>query len=260
MPLTISVHLSYAVPQPCDVLLQIEAAQTRCQRLIQANLTIPTAPDFRTVPGDEGIGTRIWAHAETALKCRYDATVEISRPGVDLTALPQTPLCDIPGADVKYLMASRYCHPDDFLETIGREFGNLTGGPLISAARDWIEWNFSYVPGASNAWTTAYNTLYQRAGVCRDYAHVLIAIARAAAIPARMVSVYSPDVNPQDFHAVAEVYLNGAWHLVDATGMASPQTMARIGVGRDAADISFMTAYGFLDLLEQSVEVRQIDS
>ena len=87
---------------------------------------------------------------------------------------------------------------------------------------------------------------------------MLITFARAAGIPARFVSVYGADVTPQDFHAVTEVYLSGAWHLVDATGMAKPAEMVRIGVGRDAADTSFMTSYGWMNLVEQSVEVRRI--
>ncbi len=125
------------------------------------------------------------------------------------------------------------------------------------AQRDWIEGCFSYVPGASTASTTARESFVQRQGVCRDYAHVLIALSRAAGIPARMASVYAPDVDPPDFHAVAEVWLENAWHLVDATGMAQPSHIAVIGVGRDAAEVSFMTSFGAANMLSQSVDVRR---
>jgi transglutaminase-like putative cysteine protease len=97
-----------------------------------------------------------------------------------------------------------------------------------------------------------------REGVCRDFAHVLVALARASTIPARFVSVYAPDVVPQDFHAVAEVFLGGAWHLVDATGMAEAADMAKIGVGRDAADVSFLTSYGQASLVALRVEVSRV--
>ncbi|MGB3721700.1 MAG: transglutaminase family protein, partial [Pacificimonas sp.] len=139
------------------------------------------------------------------------------------------------------------------------EFGDLEGGAKIMAMRDWIETKFSYVPGASNADTTALDSFVQREGICRDYAHVLIAMARAATIPARMASVYAIDVEPQDFHAVAEVYLDGEWQLVDPTGMAPVDGIARIGVGRDAADISFMTIYGRAELQRQTVEVEKAE-
>jgi transglutaminase-like putative cysteine protease len=91
--------------------------------------------------------------------------------------------------------------------------------------------------------------------VCRDYAHVLISLARAAAIPARFVSAYAPNVKPQDFHAVAEVYLDGAWHLVDPTGMARADEIVRIGVGLDAAEVSFLSSFGPMTLFSQTVGV-----
>jgi transglutaminase-like putative cysteine protease len=92
----------------------------------------------------------------------------------------------------------------------------------------------------------------------RDFAHVLITMARASTIPARFVSVYAPDVDPPDFHAVAEVYLDEAWHLVDPTGMAGPDTIARIGVGADAADVAFMSSFGMMTLREQTVSVIRV--
>ena len=85
----------------------------------------------------------------------------------------------------------------------------------------------------------------------------MVSFARAAAIPARVASVYALGVTPQDFHLVAEVFLSGAWHLVDATGMAQPAHMAKIGIGRDAADVSFLTSFGPAELVEQSVDVAE---
>ena len=125
---------------------------------------------------------------------------------------------------------------------------------------DWVNTSFTYDSGASTATTTAIDSFNSLSGVCRDYAHVLITLVRAAGIPARFVSVYAPDVVPQDFHAVVEVFFDERWHLVDPTGMAKPNDIVRICVGRDAADASFMTSYGWMDLVEQSVTVRRITS
>jgi len=121
--------------------------------------------------------------------------------------------------------------------------------------RDWIESHLSYVPGSSNASTTALETYVSRAGVCRDYAHLLISMARASAIPARFASVYGLGVEPQDFHAVAEVFLDNTWYLVDPTGMSEAERMVKIGVGRDAADVSFLTCFGSATLQSQQVKV-----
>ena len=124
--------------------------------------------------------------------------------------------------------------------------------------RDWVHSHLSYVPGVSTSDTTAADTFIRRQGICRDYAHVLITLVRAAGIPARIASVYALGVEPQDFHAVAEVFLGGEWHLVDATGMAREAAMAKIGIGRDAADIAFLTAYGSAVLNSQSVQVQAV--
>jgi transglutaminase-like putative cysteine protease len=127
----------------------------------------------------------------------------------------------------------------------------------------WIAAHFRYVPGVSDASTTAIDSFVERRGVCRDYAHTLICFARAAAIPARFSSGYGVKVKPQDFHAVAEVWLEdaggtGDWRMVDATGMADAGSFARIAVGRDAADTSFLTSYGDAQLRYLGIEVRAL--
>ena len=78
-----------------------------------------------------------------------------------------------------------------------------------------------------------------------------------AKIPARIASVYAPSVNPPDFHAVVEVFLQGGWHLVDPTGMARADEMALVAVGRDATDVAFMTTMSFAHMRRQSVQVRR---
>ena len=92
--------------------------------------------------------------------------------------------------------------------------------------------------------TTAADAFVSRQGVCRDYAHLMASFARAAGMPARLVSAYAWRLEPPDFHAVVEVWLDGAWHLLDATGLAPIEGLARICVGRDATDIAFMTIFG----------------
>ncbi|MBX9859182.1 MAG: transglutaminase family protein, partial [Sphingomonas sp.] len=127
---------------------------------------------------------------------------------------------------------------------------------LRNMPRGWLN-QLRGVPGSSDANTTAIDSFVRREGVCRDYAHVMIALVRASGIPARMASVYALGVKPQDFHAVADVYLDGAWHLIDPTGMAVDGSMARIGVGRDAADIAFMTSFGDAMMNRLSVSVDE---
>jgi len=255
MQITITSHLDYEFEHMTDVLLQIEAAPIPEQH-VDDSLFITVCEHFARIAAHDEVGNRIWLRVQGKLLVDYKATVTIDRMLGDIHALPAVPPHRLPGETVQYLMPSRFCPSDQFQHFVDAEFGSLEGGQRVAAMRDWVEQNLSYVPGSSMSDTTALDTFVKREGVCRDYAHVLITLIRASGIPARIASVYALGVEPQDFHAVAEVFLGGRWHLVDATGMATEGGMAKIGIGRDAADVAFLTAYGTATLVEQSVAVE----
>ncbi len=113
----------------------------------------------------------------------------------------------------------------------------------------------AYVVGSSGPLDTAVETLLAGQGVCRDYAHLVVAMSRALDMPARCASVYAPGLLPMDFHAVAEVYVDGQWNAVDATYLAPRQSLVRIATGRDAADTAFLTTLdGEVELLDVVVK------
>ncbi len=258
MRIEIDVVLDYDLPEPHDVLLQIEVAQMADQRVVGDKLRVSSPERLRPVEGNEAVGQRTWAAGVGQFHAHYVAIVEISRFVVPILPLHAADPRDLPALVVPYLLPSRYCESDKFEAFVADEFGGATGGAKIIAMRDWIAGHLSYVSGASNSDTTASDSFVQRQGVCRDYAHLLAAFARAAAIPARLVSAYAPDVTPPDFHAVVEVWLEDAWHLVDATDMARAEDIVRIAVGRDATDIAFMTVFGTATFRNQSVRVSRM--
>lgn len=258
MTLSISCELTYAFAGPTDILMQIEAAVLPEQRIVKAGLGLSPVDHFSRVPGHDEVGERIWLRATDQLIVDYTAEIEVNRSSDHFAALPETPPHLLPGEVVDYLMPSRFCQADLFEPFVEAEFGGLTGGARIAAIRDWVAGAFVYGPGATTAHTTAADSFLARRGVCRDFAHVVITLARASSIPARYVSVYAPDVVPADFHAVAEVFLDGGWHLVDATGMAAPQDIAKIGVGRDAADAAFLSIFGSTQLVNLRVQVSRV--
>lgn len=258
MKLSIRTHLDYFFERPTDVLLQLEAAAIPEQVIEAAHIEVAPCEHFARIAAQDGIGDRIWVRAEGRMAVDYTATISVRRILSDCLALPRVEPRFLPAETVQYLMASRYCPADEFQTFVEAEFAGLDGGARVIAMRDWIEHKFSYVPGVSTSETTALDTFVRRQGICRDYAHVLITLVRAAGIPARMASVYALGVEPQDFHAVAEVFLGGEWHLIDATGMATEAGMAKIGIGRDAADVSFLTSYGLAQFNNQSVLVEEV--
>ncbi|CUS45889.1 MAG: transglutaminase family protein [Pseudomonadota bacterium] len=259
MRLAIDVMLDYWIEGSADVLLLVEAAAMADQRLEQQDLSIYCNEPLRAVRGEEGIGQRTWARGDGAFRVEYRAVVAIDRGVADLAALAPTPARMLPAVTIPYLLPSRYCESDKFEGFVEQEFAGLEGGALAAAMGDWVRGHLTYASGSSSGVTTALMTFADRRGVCRDYAHLLVALARAGGIPARCVSAYAPGVDPPDFHAVAELWLAGAWHLVDATGMASCSDLARVAVGRDATDIAFMTVFGRAVMNQQRVVVRRID-
>lgn len=155
---------------------------------------------------------------------------------------------------VTYLRPSRYCESDVLFSLARNELGYLlqdrrldadgsvSGGlqvlPWVAA---WVGRHLSYVSGSTTVSDSAVSTLAAGQGVCRDFAHLTIAMLRALDIPARYASVYAPGLVPMDFHAVAEGFVDGAWHVVDATGLAPRQSLVRIATGRDAADVAWLS-------------------
>ncbi len=257
MRFEIDVVLDYDLPEPHDVLLQIEVAQMADQRLIEDRLTVASPEKLRPVSGGESIGQRTWAAASGRFLAHYTARVDIDRPVVAIDRLAASDPRALPALVVPYLLPSRYCQSEKFESFVHGEFSGLSGGAKILAMQDWIARHVAYVSGASTADTTAADSFVQRQGVCRDFAHLLASFARAATIPARIVSAYAPDVTPPDFHAVVEVWLEEAWHLIDATGMAKADEIIRIAVGRDATDIAFMTVFGTAQFRDQRVTVTR---
>ena len=257
MRIRIDVAMHYRFVKPNTVFLALEAARTEGQEIVHEDLELGDA-ELNRIAGDAGVGERIWARVpECEMSVAYRALLDITRPITELDKLHAAPLHLIPGEVAPYLRPSRYCQSDKFVSFVEKRFGHLAGGRKVAAIRDWIEAELTYVPGSSDADTNVLETFAGREGVCRDYAHLMCAMVRAAQIPARMVAAYGPDVTPPDFHAAAEIWLSGQWHLVDATGMCSADTMAIIAVGRDAYDIAFMDSEAHGEMLSQSVCVTR---
>ncbi len=144
-----------------------------------------------------------------------------------------------------YLRPSRYAESDRLGAVARAELGALSGAAaVVPAVAAWVGTRLQYVPGASAPTDGAVETLLARQGVCRDYAHLCVALLRALDVPARVVSVYAPGLSPMDFHAVTEALVDGEWVVVDATLLAPRSALVRIATGRDAADTAFLTTTG----------------
>lgn len=233
MPRQVTAALRLDVVRPATLVLQVAAAERTGlveSMTLRLNGT-PVRP--RELAGPHG--TRL--HVIDAPAGRLDATYTAEVTG-------QAPPAPADEAELlRYLRPSRYCESDTLGPTAHAEFAGLTGVDLLAAVSSWVGTRLSYVPGSSGPTDGAVRTLLARQGVCRDYAHLVVALLRALDVPARLAAVYAPGLAPMDFHAVAEAHVGGGWHVVDATTLAPRGTLVRIATGRDASDTAFLSVH-----------------
>jgi len=233
-----------------DFILNIHAAQTACQSVVSEQFQVTPATEF--VPFTDSIsGNRyVRMRAEPGiLNIRYDATVDIAHHFESPDKVWEVPIAQLPSEALAFIYPSRYCQSDRLRELVNTEFGGIAPGYWrVRAIQDWVHGHTRFVSGSTNATTSAVDTLVEMVGVCRDFAHLMIALCRALNIPARFATGIDygsdPAFGPTDFHAYIEVFLSGRWYLFDPSGLALPMGLIRLGIGRDAADVSFATIFG----------------
>ena len=254
----VKADLTYDFKLPAETMLLLEAARTPDQAIHSEILAITPKVEIARLDDSATGERRAVFLAKGRHRIVYEATVEVLARDAGIRGAPAVSVRDLPAEAARYLMGSRYCQSDRFERFVEQEFGGLVGGDKVQAILDWIGAHFDYEAGISSATTTAVDTFVDRAGVCRDFAHLTIALCRAADIPARAVSVYAWKLKPADLHAVAEVYVGGRWRLVDATRKAPIDGMVRVATGQDAADIAFMTIFGKAQLASQAFSIRRV--
>jgi len=248
--LRFAVDLDYDVSGPSEFWLNVHAAVTPHQWVLAESFaTLPMVPV--TVDTDPVSGNRIAAFRFESgrLSCRYGARVLVEHFIAEPDSLSSSTPSQLPLATMQYLYPSRFCQADLLTQRAWKEFGSMPRGYAnIAAIRDWVEGNIHFRPGISLPTTTALDTLNDGAGVCRDFAHVMISFCRALNYPARFVTGIDygadPAFGPPDFHAYVEVFIGDRWFLFDPTGISPVTGLLRIGTGRDAADASFATIFG----------------
>jgi len=244
------VHLHYEVAARSEFLLNVHAAQTSRQAVLEeAFEVLPLCPV--KIETDPASGNRIASFSADAgpIDVRYEALVDIAHLVVDPATIDVEPPSALPVSALRYLYPSRYCQADLVQQQAWDLFGKLPRGySQIIAVRDWVRTNIAFRIGTSHCGTTAVETLRDRAGVCRDFAHTMIAYCRSLNYPARFVTGVDygadPSLGPPDFHAYVEVLVGGVWFVFDPTGISPTTGLIRIGTGRDAADVSFATIFG----------------
>lgn len=247
----LQVDLNYQIARPgADFVFNIHAANTPSQTLsaerLVLNQSIVTQMYTDPVTGNRYLRLRA---LPGILEVSYAVVVDLMHHRGDPAQLEEVPICRLPPEVMGYIYPSRYCQSDRLMKLATDEFGALRQGySRVQAIRDWVNRHVTFRPNSSNSSTSAIDTLVERVGVCRDFAHLMIALCRAVNIPARFATGTDygadPALGPPDFQAYVEVYLGDRWYIFDPSGTAIPMGFVRFGTGRDAADVAFATIFG----------------
>jgi transglutaminase-like putative cysteine protease len=245
MQFHIKCHLGYEVSGPASFLFNVAVAQNSFQRIITEHFEVRGAEYCQEM----AIGDRRY-HRVTApsgpVELVYDVVVDTTHEVLGDPSQLQVPLFEqIPAEALVFIYPSRFCQSDLLARLAKREFNqDESGFYRVTRICNWISERIEYLSGTTTPTTSAFDTVTQLAGVCRDFAHLAIAFCRSLGIPARFVSSYAYGLNPPDFHVYIEAFLGGRWILFDPTRLAPQSSFVRIGQGRDAADTSFATIFG----------------
>jgi transglutaminase-like putative cysteine protease len=260
------IELNYDIVSPdVDFIFNIHAAHTPSQTIVSERLAVSQAVDCHvwTEPVSGNRSMRLTAIAGV-LRLDYDLVIDMEHRLDDPYSLVEVPVRELPSEVLTYLYPSRYCQSDRLLAMATAEFGHLPRGYVRALAiRDWVNAKVRFRSASSNSNTSAIDTLIERVGVCRDFAHLMIALCRAVNIPARFATGTDygadPALGPPDFQAYVEVYVGSRWYIFDPSGTAIPMGFVRFATGRDAADVAFATIFGSVRSCAPVIRTQALD-
>lgn len=256
------VQLHYEVHSAgSDFIFNIQAARTPQQCVFEESLGVsqPVGMQEHVDPGSHGRYLRLRAD-RGALAVRYAARLALWPHLQAKQAIAESWIPSLPGDVLSYLYPSRYCESDLLASLAMEHFGSMWQGyGRVEAICAWVQSRIRFASGSSDGSTTAAQTLTSGRGVCRDFAHLMIALCRALNIPARFVTGLDygadPALGPTDFHAYVEAYLGGRWYLFDPSGTAVPAGLIRLTSGRDAADCAYASIFGLVQPLSRFLSI-----
>ncbi len=263
MKLEINAELKYIIRSPSTLILNIHALRTQKQTVLEEALVIDPYIKVEELTSEHGENRliRLELSKEEEISISYKAIVDNYFKETDHTDQIEVSVGQLDSSVFPYLYPSRYCQSDKLYRFANSKFSKIKNQYLqVLALTEWINSNVEYLSGSTNSQTSAYDTVTELAGVCRDFAHLGIALCRALTIPARYFTGYAYKLHPQDFHACFEAYLGNEWVLFDATKLVPLNGLVKIATGRDAADSAVASLFGSVNCKDIKVSCNIIDT
>jgi len=248
MKFNVKSSLSYNVNGPTTFIFNIHALNTSSQTVLEENLMIDPAINHDVFTAHDGRSKfmRLKIQEPCNFSMSYSAIVDMSYKIIDESNSENlVSVVELDSYIASFLYPSRYCQSDKLMKFSFKEFGHYaTVYERVLAITEWIYNNIEYTSGSTDSQTSAIDTVTERVGVCRDFAHLGIALCRALSIPARYFTGYAYQLNPPDFHACFEAYIDGDWIIFDSTKLVALNGLVKIANGRDAADSAVASIFG----------------
>jgi transglutaminase-like putative cysteine protease len=241
------------------LILNVHAQRNEAQQILEETFTVEPRikVDELIVEGSDNRFVRLETGSIKEFTVDYRAQVDCEFQTIPGDRIEDTPIAELSGEAIPYLFPSRYCQSDRLSKLAWDLFGTIPKPyDKVVAIAEWIHDNVEYCLGATTSATSAFDTVTQRQGVCRDFAHLGIALCRALNIPARYFSGYAYGLKPPDFHACFECFIGGRWLVFDATRLAHLNGLVQIGTGHDAADAALASIFGSVRFLGMQVDCR----
>lgn len=263
MKLETCANLKYSIYSPSTLILNIHALRSPKQNVLEESLLIEpyVKAEEISLGNFENRLIRLELSDQQEVSISYKAVVDNAFIEIDHTDISEVPVAQLPPYVFSYLYPSRYCQSDKLYRFATNKFGGIQNPFLkVLTVTDWIHANVEYLSGSTNSQTSAYDTVTELAGVCRDFAHLGIALCRALTIPARYFTGFAHKLKPQDFHACFEAYIGNQWILFDATKLVPLNGLVKIATGRDAADSAVASLFGNLTCEYVNVSCNAVDN
>jgi transglutaminase-like putative cysteine protease len=253
MQIHIGCELIYDCPQQTPMLLTLHVHHSRMADIVVPDqlVTDPRVPIRAYHDGFGNWCSRIVAPPGRTRITNTAIVNDTGRPDPVVSSAREHAVQDLPDEALVFLLGSRYCETDHLSETAWRLFGQTQPGwARVQAICDFVHAHIAFDYTDARATRTAWEAFHERRGVCRDFAHLAVALCRCMNIPARYCTGYVSDVgvppphSPMDFAGWFEAYLGGAWHTFDPRNNTPRIGRILIARGRDAVDVPISTTFG----------------
>ncbi|TPG52017.1 transglutaminase-like domain-containing protein [Sphingomonas glacialis] len=253
--------IGFATDHPVPMLanLSVHPSRNRDLRTAQRIMTTPDVPMYDYLDSFGNVCTPLTIPTGgITTSCGFVIEDPFAPDEVEPDA-QQVPVEEIPDKILLYLLGSRYCETDRLSEIAWATFGGLSGWTLVQAIVSFVHERISFDYTTARPDKTAFDAYNERVGVCRDYAHLAVALCRAMNVPARYCTGYMGDmdlpelVGEMDFSAWFEAYLDGRWFVFDARHNYPRRGRILMARGRDATDVALTNTFGSAALVRFQV-------